>query len=398
MASVQQHLLRSRQSHRLLNYWNGLHRACVRVTAAPVWNCVNGDICVRNASTAVNRVSAVSNQSSAPYYHVVPAPAKSIKVSAPPSLAGWIPPSTTATTTAVGGSLNTNNGIPYWRAQCEVQWPGATPVASSTSPHSHSEVRFIKLFDDNYCYFIRCGHSGHTTCIDPGDSAPVITALAHWGWQLQTILLTHHHDDHIGGAAQVAASTGAKMYGSKQGIDRLPAGTIGVANGEEIPLGGLTTARVIDTPGHTRDAVSYHVSRIKALFTGDTLFSGGCGRLFEGTPVQMHQSLTKISQLPGDTRVFCGHEYTQSNMKFAMSLPGYSASDIRASRANVINTWRSVGIPTIPSTIDLEMATNPFMFTTHPTRVTQLRDKLEMNTNVEAHEVLAEVRHRKDIF
>jgi hydroxyacylglutathione hydrolase len=168
-------------------------------------------------------------------------------------------------------------------------------------------MQYTELFDDNYCYFIHCNESGHTTCVDPGEALPVLTALKQWGWKLHTILLTHHHDDHIGGAEVVAAATGAIMYGYKDGLHRLPKGVLGIANGDSVPLGSSTRAHAIHTPGHTVDAITWHAPTIKALFVGDTLFAMGCGRLFEGTPLQMHSSLTKLSQLAGATRIFCGH-------------------------------------------------------------------------------------------
>jgi hydroxyacylglutathione hydrolase len=192
--------------------------------------------------------------------------------------------------------------------------------------------------------------------VDPGDAAPVARRLAERGLELADILVTHHHGDHIGGVADLVARTGARVHGpAGEPVGRLDTR---LAEGDRVRVLGVDFD-VLDVPGHTRGHIAYHAPSMHALFCGDTLFACGCGRLFEGTAAQMTQSLAKLAALPGDTRVYCAHEYTLANIRFARTVePG---NERLARREAECRALREQGIPTVPSTIGLERETNPFL-------------------------------------
>ena len=250
------------------------------------------------------------------------------------------------------------------------------------------QVALVPIFSDNYVYLLRDPASGTVGVIDPGDATPVSDALHILGWKPDWIILTHHHPDHIAGVDDLKAETGAKVVGASQDANRLPPLDDKVAPGGRWSLGD-SHFDIIDAPGHTVGQIAYHAPGGAALFSGDSLFALGCGRLFEGTAAQMWDTLCRFKALPDDTRVFCGHEYTQSNAKFCLTIePGNEALQ---SRAKAIDALRAAGEPTIPTTIGLEKQTNAFMRADEPS----VQAALGLD-GADAASVFAEIRRRKD--
>ena len=221
-------------------------------------------------------------------------------------------------------------------------------------------VTAVPNLSDNYAWLLRDEAGGTVALCDPGEAAPCLAALERMPepGRLDWILLTHHHPDHVDGVAAVVAATGAKVLGAAQDSARLPPLDRAVAVGETVPLGSGTLA-VIDTPGHTRGHVAFHLPEAGAALVGDTLFSLGCGRLLEGTPEEMYGSLRRLDALPADTLILCGHEYTESNARFALTVEPENAA-LRA-RAEDVRAQRAAGQPTVPTTLAAERATNPFL-------------------------------------
>ncbi|MBC2883899.1 hydroxyacylglutathione hydrolase [Ochrobactrum sp. CM-21-5] len=243
---------------------------------------------------------------------------------------------------------------------------------------------------DNYGVLIHDPESALTAAIDAPDAYAIETALDRRGWTLDFIFTTHHHLDHVEGNEALKAKFGVSIIGPKDEETKIPGLDRSVKDGDEFTF-GLFKVQVISTPGHTAGEVSYYLPQAKAVFTGDTLFALGCGRLFEGTPATMFQSLRKLVALPGETAVYCGHEYTESNARFALTVdPDNSALKERALE---IARLRSADKMTLPSSIALEMATNPFL-RWHDTRI---RDHLGM-PDAPDEAVFAEIRKRKDLF
>jgi hydroxyacylglutathione hydrolase len=216
------------------------------------------------------------------------------------------------------------------------------------------EIVPIPAFEDNYIWLIR--NDAAAAAIDPGDAGPVMDYLNQHGLELSAILLTHHHGDHTGGAAELRRRFECPVYGPRR--EAIASITDPVGEGDSITLPSLgILLQVLDVPGHTAGHVAYY--GINSLFCGDALFACGCGRLFEGTAQQMQSSLAKISALPDDTRVYCAHEYTLENIRFALRIePGNAALLEREQRER--QTWAQ-GRPTLPSTMALEKQTNPFL-------------------------------------
>lgn len=217
----------------------------------------------------------------------------------------------------------------------------------------------LPAFSDNYIWMLH--DARHALVVDPGDAAPVLQALHGMGLSLQAILVTHHHGDHVGGVSALREATGAAVYGPAR--EPMPEPIARLTGGEAITALGLRFS-VIDVPGHTAGHIAYYCADTDGaplLFCGDTLFSGGCGRLFEGTPAQMQASLDALAALPGDTRVCCAHEYTLSNLKFARAVePGNAALSEYITRCEAL---RQAGQPTLPARMATERAINPFLRT-----------------------------------
>jgi hydroxyacylglutathione hydrolase len=220
------------------------------------------------------------------------------------------------------------------------------------------QIDHVLCLKDNYVWLLREPQSGQVAVVDPSEAAPVKAKLDALGWKLTHILNTHHHWDHTGGNLELKQATGATIVGPTADRDRIPGIDVAVGEGETYRF-GAEPALVFDIPGHTRGHIAFWFSESDALFCGDTLFTLGCGRMFEGTPTQMWTSLSKLRGLPPDTRVFCGHEYTQSNARFALAIdPDNKALKSRASK---VDAARAKGLPTVPATLAEERATNPFL-------------------------------------
>jgi hydroxyacylglutathione hydrolase len=216
----------------------------------------------------------------------------------------------------------------------------------------------IPILSDNYAWLLRCGTTGATAIVDPAEVDPVIAAIDAAGGRLDKIILTHHHGDHIAGTDAVRAKYGAKVVGAKADLHRLPPIDEPVSEGSEVTL-GAATGRVMETPGHTRGHISLYFPDGGILLCADTLFSLGCGRLLEGTAEEMFHSLARFAPLPPDTLVCCGHEYTESNAKFALHAdPANQALQAYAAK---VKAMRARGEPTVPSRLSDELACNPFL-------------------------------------
>jgi hydroxyacylglutathione hydrolase len=214
----------------------------------------------------------------------------------------------------------------------------------------------VPAFDDNYLWIIHDGNNA--AVVDPGDGHAILEALAKHQLSLTAILLTHHHADHIGGVPDLLQHNKVPVFGPAH--DGIAAVTQALQQGQELTVPGLgLQLQVLDVPGHTRGHIAYFAPKQHWLFCGDTLFAGGCGRLFEGTPLQMLASLDKLAALPGDTQVFCAHEYTLSNLRFAREVE--PANTALLQRWQMEQEKRERGIPTVPSVIALERETNPFL-------------------------------------
>lgn len=252
------------------------------------------------------------------------------------------------------------------------------------------EIHLIPAFSDNYVHLLRDPGSGAVGVVDPGDAAPVEEALERRGWRLTHILNTHHHNDHIGGNGALKARYAATVIGAAADARRIPDLDVTLGDGDTVAFGDQV-ARVIDTPGHTVGHIAFWFEGAGALFCGDTLFALGCGRLFEGTPTQMWGSLRALRSLPEATRVYCGHEYTLSNARFAVTVDPTNGELER--RVEAIKAMRDHGRPTIPSTIGEERRTNPFLRADDA----QVQAAVGM-AGADPAKVFAEIRRRKDGF
>lgn len=220
------------------------------------------------------------------------------------------------------------------------------------------EIIRIPVLSDNYVWMAREGDSGEVVVVDPAVADPVLAKADELGWKITQIWNTHWHPDHTGGNAAIKDVTGCTITGPAREAERIPTLDRLVEGGDRAMIGALT-AQVMDVPAHTAGHIAYYLADADTLFVGDTLFAMGCGRLFEGTAEQMFVNMRALSSLPGETKVYCAHEYTQSNGRFALSVEPDNADLVR--RMADVDAMRAKGEATIPTTIALERATNPFM-------------------------------------
>jgi hydroxyacylglutathione hydrolase len=255
---------------------------------------------------------------------------------------------------------------------------------------SDLQIAQFACLSDNYGFLLHDPDAGLTAAIDTPDADAIEAELGARGWRLTHILNTHHHFDHAGGNLILKERTDCLIVGPRADAARIPGIDLGVGEGDLVPFGDRRI-EVYETPGHTRGHIVYFVPEARAAFVGDTLFAMGCGRLFEGSPGQMWGSLQKILRWPDDTRIYCAHEYTLTNARFAITVEPDNAT--LASRLGEVEALRREGTPTVPTTLAIERETNPFLRPTSP----GIRAALDL---AEADEVsvFARVRALKDRF
>ncbi|WP_417671207.1 hydroxyacylglutathione hydrolase [Roseibium sp.] len=252
-----------------------------------------------------------------------------------------------------------------------------------------AEVRQFPCLSDNFGVLIHDPESGTTVAIDVPDAAPYLAILEDTGWKLSHILITHHHWDHVQGLDELKEKTGAHVIGPERSRQKIAGLDKTVEDGDKVSTGPYTV-EAIGTPGHTIDQISWYFPDLKIAHTGDTLFSLGCGRIFEGDAEMMWASLSTLKRkLPVDTTIYCGHEYTQSNARFSLTIEPDNAA--LKTRAIEIDTLRAAGKPTLPTTMAQELATNPFLRADEPS----VKAALGM-TDASDAAVFAEIRTRKD--
>jgi hydroxyacylglutathione hydrolase len=254
----------------------------------------------------------------------------------------------------------------------------------------------VPQLSDNYAYLVIDPATGEAGVVDCAEAAPVLAEVRRRGVRLVAVLATHHHFDHVGGNRDLlAAEPGLRVYGSAADASRIPGITHRVGDGDPVEIGRLR-GRVILIPAHTSGHVAYHFPAERAVFTGDTLFAGGCGRLFEGDAAQMMGSLARLAALPDESRVYCGHEYTEKNLRFAAMLePGNARL---AEKLRAVEALRRKGRPTVPSTIGEEKATNPFLRTDSAELAGSVRARVPDLPPGDPIALFAAVRTLKDAF
>jgi hydroxyacylglutathione hydrolase len=248
----------------------------------------------------------------------------------------------------------------------------------------------VALLKDNYAYLIHDPKNKKTAVVDPSEADPILKVLKQKGWSLDYVINTHHHWDHVGGNAELKKATGCEVVVSEYDRSRIEGADSGLVDGDSWSLGSCS-AQIFYIPGHTLGHIALWFESEKAVFTGDTLFALGCGRLFEGSPEQMWASLSRLALLPGDTRVYCGHEYTHAHTFFALTIePENSHLQERVKRIKALHETKK---PTVPSLMEEEFETNPFLRAKNES----IRQRLGMLGASDA-EVFAEIRRRKDGF
>jgi hydroxyacylglutathione hydrolase len=252
------------------------------------------------------------------------------------------------------------------------------------------EIERVPVLQDNYVWLAHEAGSNFTAAVDPSVAEPVLAAAKKRGWTITHILNTHHHPDHTGGNLEIKQATGATIVGPSHDRERIPGIDVEVSDGDTYEF-GTESAKVFFVPGHTKGHIAFWFGGSDALFCGDTLFLMGCGRLFEGTPEQMWTSLSRLRALPESTRVYCGHEYTQSNARFALTVD--PANDDLKNRAAAVDRLRADGKATVPGTLGDERKTNPFLRADTP----GIAAAVGM-PGAAPVKVFAEVRRRKDVF
>lgn len=252
------------------------------------------------------------------------------------------------------------------------------------------DIRTIPCLSDNYAFLAHDPVTGATALVDIPEADPILAALAETGWTLTDVLITHHHSDHVDGLADVLARHPARVVGAAADAHRLPPLDLALKDGDTFQIGS-EKGTVIDVSGHTIHHVAFHFPESRAVFTADSLMALGCGRVFEGTKPQMWDSLQQLMALPDETVVYSGHEYTAANGKFALTIDPENPDLI--SRVRDVTEKRAAGIPTVPSLLSLELATNPFLRAHDPA----IQAHLGM-TGANATDVFTEIRTRKDNF
>ena len=251
------------------------------------------------------------------------------------------------------------------------------------------QVHQFMCLSDNYGVLVHDTETRRTATIDVPEAAPVLKALKEMSWELTDILVTHHHADHTQGIAEVRkAYPDARLVGPAKEADKIGKLDQAVGEGDYVKVGNLK-ASVIEVPGHTAGHIAYYFAADDLLFAGDTLFALGCGRPFEKSPDVLYHSLMKLARLPGSTEVYCGHEYTLSNAKFALAIDG--DNDLLVERAAEIQALRDAGAFTLPTTISIEQATNPFLRAEAP----EIKAAMGM-PDADAVDVFAALRERKN--
>lgn len=264
------------------------------------------------------------------------------------------------------------------------------------------KVSSVGAFSDNYIWVFGQDGGRDVCIVDPGDAAPVLAAMHSQDLQLSSILLTHHHADHIGGVKELLAKfPGTPVYGPKS--SKIDSVTSPISDGDKLYL-AVADFSIVSVPGHTLDHIAYYASEDSGeknlkngmLFCGDTLFAGGCGRIFEGNPAMMYKSLRKLASLPGSTMVYCAHEYTQGNLLFAIVADPGNPDTIE--RLQQVNKARNAGISTVPSTLSMELRTNPFLRChTKVVRDTVI-ERMDIPSDSNEIEVFSALRRWKDTF
>lgn len=271
--------------------------------------------------------------------------------------------------------------------------PPKMHLCALLSDRTMIKIDALPAFSDNYIWLLQDPERRHCAVVDPGDAAPVEAWLAaHPGWQLSDILITHHHFDHVGGIERLKAATGARVLGPAN--EKIPGRDLALHDGDQVDVLGQRFS-VYAVPGHTLGHIAYVQAEQHWLFCGDTLFAGGCGRLFEGSPEQMHQSLSRLAALPEQTQVFCTHEYTLSNLRFAAAVEPEN-QQIKQ-RLEQVGQWREAGQISLPSSIALERATNPFLRSSEPA-VSAMITERDGPASRSPAQVFAALRAWKDHF
>lgn len=251
-----------------------------------------------------------------------------------------------------------------------------------------ADIRIVPCLTDNFGYLVHDPATGATASIDAPEAAPLIAALDKEGWKLTDILVTHHHGDHVGGIAELKKKYQCRVHAPHDANAKIADADVRLQEGDVVRVGDLT-ARVLETPGHTLDHLSYVFDDDRALFAADTLFSIGCGRVFEGTYPMMWESLLKLRALPDDFKLYCGHEYTASNVKFALGIEPDNAA--LQARAKQVESLRAEGKPTIPVTLGEEKQANVFLRADVPSVAVAVG-----MPGAPAAEVFGEIRERKN--
>lgn len=259
------------------------------------------------------------------------------------------------------------------------------------------EISPLHAFSDNYIWALRQGDK--VAVVDPGEAGPVLDYLQQTGTQLCAILITHRHNDHIGGVSELLTHAAVPVYGPAAEQDKINMLTHTLNDGDTVKLPELDAEfQVLDVGGHTLGHIAYvgKADDHTVVFCGDTLFAGGCGRIFEGTPQQMFASLSKLAALPPDTRVYCAHEYTQSNLKFALAVEPDNAA--LQARNQAVTRLRASNQATVPSLLADELATNPFLRSTAPDVIAAARQFSKDDCLQEPVQVFAAIREWKNVF